>query len=108
MLCDRRDHRWLWFSAESRGQNRRGLPLEGLLRRRGDRFVFVRRERDQDSEGVVGLEPGEHLTARECCRRLQSLTGDLYDIYREIPRPMTDERHGKLAAGVARFLESTK
>jgi len=54
----------------------------------------------------LGLGPGDRLTAREFCHRLQGLSGDLYDIYREIPAPMTAERHTKLMAGVARFLES--
>ena len=56
----------------------------------------------------LGLGPGDHLTAREFCQRLQNLSGDLCDIYREIPKPMTDERHSKLKAGVSQFLESTK
>ena len=56
----------------------------------------------------LGLAPGDRLSAREFCHKLQNSAGDLYDIYREVPRTMTDERRGKLAAGVARFLESTK
>lgn len=56
----------------------------------------------------LGLGPGHRLTARAFCQKLQGLSGDLYDIYREIPTDMTHERHTKLMAGVARFLESTE
>ena len=53
----------------------------------------------------LGFEQGDRLTAREFCRRLQDRSGDITDIYREIPVHMTAERAQKLDAGIRRFLE---
>ncbi len=50
------------------------------------------------------LKQGERLTARELCRRLHKDSGDIIDIYREIPAELTAERERKLKAGIRRFL----
>lgn len=52
----------------------------------------------------LGLAQGDRLTAREFCRRLRDLAGDLADIYREIPADMTAQRAGKLKEAVRRLL----
>ena len=53
----------------------------------------------------LNLQQGDRLTAREFCERLRDNTGDITDIYREIPTERTAERASKLRAGIKRFLE---
>ena len=55
----------------------------------------------------LGIGQGDRLTAREFCGRLQALTGDIEDIYREIPPRRTRERARRLREGVRRFLEES-
>ena len=50
------------------------------------------------------LEPGDRLTAREFCERLQDLAADITDIYPEMPADRNAERATKLTAGINRFL----
>ena len=50
------------------------------------------------------IVPGDRLTAREFCLRLQDLAGDITDIYLEIPAERTAERAAKLEAGIREFL----
>ena len=49
------------------------------------------------------IKQGDRLTAREFCQLLQN-TGDITDIYREIPAERTAERARELKAGIERFL----
>jgi len=51
------------------------------------------------------LQQGDRLTARELCERLRDSSGDITDIYREIPANLTAERTRKLKAGIKKFLE---
>ena len=53
----------------------------------------------------LGLARGDRLTARDFCRRLAQLAGDITDIYRETPPDRTARRAADLAAGIAVFLE---
>ena len=50
------------------------------------------------------LKQGDRLTAREFCRRLRDDSGDITDIYREIPAERTAERARNLKAGIEKFL----
>jgi len=52
----------------------------------------------------LGLEEGTRLSAEAFCRIARNRLGDLYDIWREVPRPMTDDRQQKLMRGIARYL----
>ncbi|MBM3239052.1 hypothetical protein FJZ31_22390 [Candidatus Poribacteria bacterium] len=51
------------------------------------------------------LQPGDRLTAREFCERLRDSSGDITDIYQEIPAKLTAERAHKLKSGIKKFLE---
>jgi hypothetical protein len=51
------------------------------------------------------LKQGDRLTAREFCERLRDSSGDITDIYREIPAERTADRARRLRAGIRRFLE---
>jgi len=51
------------------------------------------------------LQSGDRLTAREFCEKLLSDSGDITDIYREIPHNLTAERAQKLKAGIEEFLK---
>ena len=46
-----------------------------------------------------------HLYGREFCERLRDSSGDITDIYQEIPAKLTAERAHKLKAGIKKFLE---
>ena len=52
----------------------------------------------------LGLQPGERIGARQFCRRLGELRGDLTAIYRETPVDRTAERERAIRAGVEAFL----
>jgi hypothetical protein len=47
---------------------------------------------------------GERHTARALCERMRDLSGDITDIYAEIPAERTAERAHKLREGIHRFL----
>jgi len=49
------------------------------------------------------IEQGHKLSARELCRRLRDLAGDITDIYREIPARLTADRARKLEEGIRKF-----
>lgn len=51
------------------------------------------------------LQQGDRLTARELCERLRDYSGDITDIYWEIPAKLTAERAHKLKTGIRKFLE---
>jgi len=51
------------------------------------------------------LQQGDRLTTREFCERLRDYSGDITDIYREIPPEMTADRTQKLKVGIGKFLE---
>lgn len=53
----------------------------------------------------LGLQQGDRLTAWEFCEQLRDNTGDITDIYREIPMERTAERARRLRAGIKKFLE---
>lgn len=53
----------------------------------------------------LGLEQGDRLTAREFCARLRDATGDITDIYREIPAGRTAVRAANLKEGILTLLE---
>ena len=50
------------------------------------------------------VEPGDTLTARELCRRIQDALGHLADLYREIPADRVKDREVKLRLGIRSFL----
>ena len=52
----------------------------------------------------LDLAQGDHLTARDFCRRLRDRIGDLTAIYRENPPERVAARARDLAAGIALFL----
>lgn len=52
----------------------------------------------------LGLRPGDQLSARELCTRIQKCAGDLTDVYCELPLDRTAERQVKLHNGVEKFL----
>ena len=52
----------------------------------------------------LGLSPGDRITARAFCLRLEERAGDIADLYREIPADRTAERQARLRAGIQRFL----
>jgi len=54
--------------------------------------------------GRLNIHQGDRLTAREFCRRLRDLAGEITDIYREIPADRTAERASNLRKGIRRFL----
>jgi hypothetical protein len=54
--------------------------------------------------GRLKLKQGDRLTAREFCQRLRDDSGDITDIYREIPAERTAERARNLKAGIQKFL----
>jgi hypothetical protein len=49
------------------------------------------------------LQPGDKLKAKELCGRLRDYSGDITDIYREIPAELTTERACKLKVGIEKF-----
>ena len=51
------------------------------------------------------IKQGDRLTARQLCKQLRSLGGNIVDIYREIPADMTHERARKLKKGIKEFLQ---
>jgi hypothetical protein len=51
------------------------------------------------------LQQGDRLTAREFCERLRDSSGNITDIYQEIPAKLTAERTQKLKSGIKKFLE---
>lgn len=54
--------------------------------------------------GRLVLNQGDRLTARAFCERLRDLTGDLADLYREIPADRMAARAGKLEEGIKNYL----
>lgn len=52
----------------------------------------------------LGLAQGDRLTAREFCRRLRDLAGDLTTIYPEVPADMTAQRAARLKLGLRQLL----
>ena len=52
----------------------------------------------------LGLKEGDQLTSSEFCRIVRERFGDIYEIYREIPRDMTAERERKLMKGISFYL----
>ena len=52
----------------------------------------------------LGLKEGARLTASEFCRIARERLGDVFEIYREIPRDMTAERERKLMKGISFYL----
>lgn len=55
----------------------------------------------------LGLEEGARLSAESFCRIARDRLGDLHDIWREVPRPMTEDRHEKLMRGISIYLEES-
>ena len=51
------------------------------------------------------IKQGDRLTAKEFCERLRDLSGDITDIYLEVPANLTAERANKLKEGIRKFLE---
>ena len=51
------------------------------------------------------LQQGDKLTAQEFCERLRDSSGNITDIYQEIPDELTAERANKLKSGIKKFLE---
>ncbi len=54
--------------------------------------------------GRLHLRAGDRLTARRFCELLRERSGEIADIYREIPADRTAARAARLAAGVEKFL----
>ena len=52
----------------------------------------------------LGIAQGDTFSAREFCQRIHDRSGDITDIYREIPAEMTRELAAKLEAGLRHFL----
>lgn len=52
----------------------------------------------------LGLEEGTRLTASAFCRVARERLGDLCDIWREVPRRMTEERQCRLMRGISLYL----
>lgn len=52
----------------------------------------------------LGIRQGDEMTARELCARVREGSGDIGDIYREIPRDRTAQRTAGLQAGIAFFV----
>ena len=52
----------------------------------------------------LSLAQGDRLSTRQFCIRLRDQSGDLTDIYREIPVDRTVTRNRDLRAGIKRFL----
>ena len=52
----------------------------------------------------LGIKQGDAFSAHDLCLRIRERMGDITDIYREIPKQMTDERVVKLKKGLAVIL----
>jgi hypothetical protein len=52
----------------------------------------------------LGLEEGTEIAASEFCRITREKIGDLYDIWREVPRGYTDLRRQNLMKGISMYL----
>jgi len=52
----------------------------------------------------LGLKEGDRLAASEFCRIVRERVGNVFEIYREIPRDMTAERERKLMKGISFYL----
>ena len=52
----------------------------------------------------LGLEEGTEIAASEFCRITRDKIGNLYDIWREVPREHTDLRRQNLMKGISMYL----